>query len=182
MKKHNEGYTLPLVLVVMIIMCLIAVSVMSVALHNLQAQKTSITRMQDKYEAQGELEKAIANLTSQLKAKEGLHDNVTGEAAAEAAATATILTALGVNQPNTNVTLQKNPENNMQDRKVEWATDATGALSCTVFLYITDPENTMGIRCSICLKNVLKPNDNNTVFFYKTPEIVYTSYEIGGAG
>lgn len=62
MKKHNEGYTLPLVMVVMVILCLVAVSIMSVALRNLKAQQASVQRMQDQYVAAGMIEKVVAQL------------------------------------------------------------------------------------------------------------------------
>lgn len=64
MKKHNEGYTLPLVMVVMVILCLAAVSIMSVALRNLKAQQASVQRMQDQYVAAGMIEKVVAQLES----------------------------------------------------------------------------------------------------------------------
>lgn len=64
MKKHNEGYTLPLVMVVMVILCLVAVSIMSVALRNLKAQQASVQRTQDQYVAAGMIEKVVAQLES----------------------------------------------------------------------------------------------------------------------
>lgn len=62
MKKHDEGYVLPLVLVVMIVMCLIATSLMSFSLQNLKSQQASIERMADKYVAEGAIEVAVAKL------------------------------------------------------------------------------------------------------------------------
>ncbi|MBR2422103.1 MAG: hypothetical protein IKB09_07120 [Oscillospiraceae bacterium] len=62
MKKHDEGYVLPLVLVVMIVMCLIATSLMSFSLQNLKSQQSSIKRMADKYEAEGVVETVIAKI------------------------------------------------------------------------------------------------------------------------
>ena len=56
MKKHDEGYVLPLVLVVMIVMCLIATSLMSFSLQNLKSQQASIDRMVEKYEVEGVIE------------------------------------------------------------------------------------------------------------------------------
>ena len=60
MKKHNEGYALPFVLVVSIVMSLIAITVMGFAEDNLVAQKKSIQRMEAKYQATGILEQVIA--------------------------------------------------------------------------------------------------------------------------
>jgi len=62
MIRKNEGYALPFVLVVSIVMCLIAVAVMSFSLDNLQAQQNSIQRMQAKYEATGQIEQLIAQI------------------------------------------------------------------------------------------------------------------------
>lgn len=66
MKKHNEGYALVLVLVVITVLCLVAMAMMAASLKNLQNQQSSIARMEAKYEAQGEIEKAIANLNTKL--------------------------------------------------------------------------------------------------------------------
>ena len=62
MKKHDEGYALVLVLVVMLVLCLVATSVLTIALNNLKKQETSVARMKAKYEAQGKIEKIYANL------------------------------------------------------------------------------------------------------------------------
>ena len=62
MKKHNEGYALVLVLVVLVVLSLVSVALMSVGLRNLKNQKAVGERMQDKYAAQGEIEKLTAAL------------------------------------------------------------------------------------------------------------------------
>lgn len=63
MRKHNEGYALVLVLVTMVVLSLVSVALMSVGLRNLKSQKAVGERMQDKYVAQGEIEKLTAALT-----------------------------------------------------------------------------------------------------------------------
>lgn len=62
MKKHNEGYALPFVLVVFLIISLVATSVLTVSLRNLQSQKASIQRMEEQYVAQGEIEKVESEI------------------------------------------------------------------------------------------------------------------------
>lgn len=57
--RRNDGYALPFVLVVSVVMCLIAVTVMTFSLDNLQAQQASIGRMQAKYEAAGKVEEIL---------------------------------------------------------------------------------------------------------------------------
>ena len=62
MKKHNEGYSLVLVLVVLVLMSLVASFILSVSLKNLQSQTAAVSRMEDKYTAAGEIEKIVAQL------------------------------------------------------------------------------------------------------------------------
>ena len=66
MKKNNDGYVLPFVLVVMIVLCIISTSLMTAALQNLQIQQRFTERMVDKYEAQGEIEKVVALLQQKI--------------------------------------------------------------------------------------------------------------------
>lgn len=65
MKKHNEGYALPFVLVVMIVMCLVTTGLLDGSLRNLKSQKAMISRMQDQYAAQGAIEQVIGQLGQQ---------------------------------------------------------------------------------------------------------------------
>lgn len=62
MKKHDEGYTLPLVMVVLLVLSLVAVTIMTTSLHNMQRQQKFIEQMQAQYEAQGKIEKLVAQL------------------------------------------------------------------------------------------------------------------------
>lgn len=63
MRKNNDGYVLPFVLVVMIVLTIISTSLMTAALRNLQSQQKFTERMVDKYQAEGEIEKIVAVLT-----------------------------------------------------------------------------------------------------------------------
>lgn len=56
MKKHNEGYVLIYVTVVLILFSLIGSMILTSAMKNLNAQQAAITQMQDKYVAQGYIE------------------------------------------------------------------------------------------------------------------------------
>lgn len=62
MKKHNEGYSLVLVLVVLTLMSLVAAFILSFSLRNLQSQTAAVERMEQKYAAAGEIEKVVAQL------------------------------------------------------------------------------------------------------------------------
>lgn len=66
MKKHDEGYALVLVLVVVTVLCLVAMAMMAASLKNLTNQQSSIERMQAKYQAQGEIEKVIAEIEKKI--------------------------------------------------------------------------------------------------------------------
>lgn len=61
-KQHNEGFALAYVVIVLAILFTLAMALMSMTLRVLQAQQTSIERMQDKYKAQGEIERLVAEL------------------------------------------------------------------------------------------------------------------------
>ena len=62
MMKRNEGYTLPFVLVVMVVLCTVAISITSVTLRNLVNQQKFMDRMTDRYAAQGQIEMIVAQL------------------------------------------------------------------------------------------------------------------------
>lgn len=73
-KKHDEGYALVFVLVVMTVLSLISISLMTAALKNLQSQKTSVAQMEAKYEAQGEVEILLGEILGAFKT-EGSRNN-----------------------------------------------------------------------------------------------------------
>ena len=60
MKKHNDGYTLVLVLVVLVTLSLLATAVLSAGMRNLESQQSSVEYMQDKYAAQGQIEQLLS--------------------------------------------------------------------------------------------------------------------------
>ena len=62
MKKHDEGYTLPLVMVVLLVLAIVAVTIMTTSMNNMLRQQDFIEQMQDQYAAQGEIEKIVAQL------------------------------------------------------------------------------------------------------------------------
>lgn len=62
MKKHDEGYVLAYVTVVLALFCLIATMILTGAMKNLNAQQDDIARMKDQYEAAGMIEKVVVQL------------------------------------------------------------------------------------------------------------------------
>lgn len=64
MKNRNDGgYSLALVLVVMAVLATITVTLTTVVLQNIDSQAKYTDKMQAQYEAQGKLEKVLAQLT-----------------------------------------------------------------------------------------------------------------------
>lgn len=67
MKKRNtDGFALIYVVVVIFILCAIALALMSATLRTLQAQEASIRRMEQKYAAQGEIERLVAEWQKEI--------------------------------------------------------------------------------------------------------------------
>lgn len=60
LRKDQGGYALLYVMVVIILLCAVAMMICTVAMRNLQSQQASVERMVEKYEAQGEIEKILA--------------------------------------------------------------------------------------------------------------------------
>ena len=60
--KHNEGYTLPLVMVVLLVLAIVAVTIMTTSLKNMQRQQGFIETMKAQYEAQGKIEMIVAKM------------------------------------------------------------------------------------------------------------------------
>ena len=63
MKKRNEeGYVLAYVMVIILVVCSIAVALMSYSLNTIKTQENMVQRMKAKYEAMGEIERVVAEL------------------------------------------------------------------------------------------------------------------------
>lgn len=60
--KKDDGYVLIYVLIVFTILSFVAVSICTMALKNLQAQKADVARMEARYEAEGYLQQFVAEL------------------------------------------------------------------------------------------------------------------------
>lgn len=65
MKKHDEGYVLAMVMVVIAVLAIVASAMLSIGLRNVQTQQVAVERMQAKYEAEGIIEKVVAELAIQ---------------------------------------------------------------------------------------------------------------------
>ena len=66
MRKHNEGYTLVLVMVVVMVLYALTTVILTAAERNLEAHKHGVQYMQNKYLAQGEIEKVLGYLEAHI--------------------------------------------------------------------------------------------------------------------
>ena len=153
MRKQNEGYVLPLVLVVMIIMSLIAVGVMSVSLRNLQTQKADIARMQDQYAVQGETEKMVAILNTELAA---INTTVNDVDAIKLSVAQAIKDATGNG-----------------DIEITWV-NLLEAYSCS--FSISYKNETAQVNCTIVLEDVITKEDGQYQVNNSSP--TYTAYDV----
>ena len=62
MKKHNEGYTLVLVMALVLVLSVLTSVILGAAQRNLDAHRSGVAYMQAKYQAMGEIEKIVAKL------------------------------------------------------------------------------------------------------------------------
>lgn len=62
MRKNNDGYVLPFVLVVMFVLTIISASLMTAAYRNLKLEQDLTERMKEKYKVEGKIEKIVAQL------------------------------------------------------------------------------------------------------------------------
>ena len=80
LRKDTGGYALLYVMVIVFVLCAISMTICTVALRNLQSQEASVKRMEEKYAAQGEIEKIKAQLGTEILPL-GLETDGTAEAA-----------------------------------------------------------------------------------------------------
>lgn len=62
MKKHDEGYVLAYVTVILLLFCLIATGILTGAMKNMTNQQDTIQRMKDRYAAEGMIQQVIAQI------------------------------------------------------------------------------------------------------------------------
>ena len=78
MKKHDEGYVLAYVTVVLLLFSLIATMILTGAMKNMTAQQDTIQRMKDRYAAEGMIQQVIAGSIGEDKPLEDEQGNEVG--------------------------------------------------------------------------------------------------------
>ena len=71
MRKHDEGYALALVLVVLVVLGLLVSIMLTFPLQHLQNQTQYVDRMQDQYTAAGEIEVVVGQLQTLMEGGSG---------------------------------------------------------------------------------------------------------------
>lgn len=164
-KKHNEGYALVLVLVVMVVLTTVSLAVMSFSLRNLQSQQASVDRMAAKYAAQGEIEKIVG----QLEWNVGEHP-IEQNAATESDAVKHWFKKNGVVVPD-DTTID------VTSKAFEHSVDLSYDSSADAYTYT--------VNCTILVTGTIELKEDNlhqiTGYTISDVKVEYTSYEIGDA-
>lgn len=170
MKKNNDGYVLPFVLVVLIVMSLVATAALSAALRNLKAQQTFVERMEDRYQAEGAIERVVAELTD----PSGYTVSVSGTEAEKEAIQKKINEACGEithDNNNDNIDVVNSPD----------PLNPPNPFTCVFTLVSTVSENGNNVTVTAKMEwtgTIQKKSGSYTI----TPTgMKYLSYEIGGA-
>lgn len=158
MRKHNEGYSLVLVLVVMVVLSLIAVALMSFSLNNLKAQKAYTDRMQAQYAAQGEVEVLLAKLDNAFAIKKTLVGKTVDEAKLEVEET--FRAAVGPH---------------IAIDEIRWI-EVSGDYDCIVRFTATESTEQAVVKGSVSIHGILVLEDDS--IHIESTDISYGQYEI----
>jgi len=159
MKKRDEGYVLAFVLVVIVVICLVAVSMMTVSLRNLEAQTASVERMQDKYQALGLMEETITSVSWNIELPQVVN---------------------GTGQPKRDTIvayLQNKFSTVLQDDDVVVSETDEGARFTAEFDLLVQPDDSSH-KVSVSVKWTGEIVENGSNYRISESEVTYTSYEV----
>lgn len=162
MKKREEGYVLAFVLVVIVVICLVAVSMMTVSLRNLEAQTASVERMQDKYQALGLMEETINSASWNIE----LPQVVNGTSRSK--------------QETIVAYLQDKFSTVLQDDDVFVSEAAEGARFTAEFDLLVQPDDSSH-KVSVSVEWTGKIVENESNYIISESEVTYSSYELVSA-
>jgi len=173
MKKNDDGYVLPFVLVVLIVMALVATTALSAALRNINTQQNFIKRMQDRYQAEGAIEIVVAELTGE--ATYIVQDSsVVSKGGAVEYLVKKICDDVKSKVSSNNVALEYN--------KMEEWTETTGYKFQLKSVYTSPENNKVEMTADLVFNGAIAEDSlASKKFTISIPSVTYTSYEIGGA-
>ena len=183
MRKNNDGYVLPFVLVVMIVLCIMSASLMTAAFRNLQMQQKFTDRMVDKYEAQGEIEKIVA----QLKQDIVIEGNESEELTAEELTPENLAKSLGLTDDKVRIleVTQADIETEEDETSEEdEQTDEKKSLDFIVSLEASSEATTIACELLVSAKYTSTQDSESSAYKHTivVDSITYQSYEISTGG
>ena len=103
--KKEDGYVLVYVLIVFTILSFVAVSICTMALNNLKAQKADVNRMEARYEAEGYLQQFVAEVEALGNQNPKIQGTQRSVSSAESAMKETFFGAVSGLENNTTLTV-----------------------------------------------------------------------------
>lgn len=185
MRKNNDGYVLPFVLVVMIVLCIMSASLMTAAFRNLQIQQKFTDRMVDKYAAQGEIEKIVAQLKHGLviegNSEELTSESLTREQLAQSLTLADNTHILDVSIPAVTQVDQSVEEDEASEEDEQ--TNEKKSLDFTVSLDASSEATTIACELLVSAEYTSEQQaDSKYTHTITVDKITYQSYEISTGG
>ena len=188
MRNRNDGgYSLALVLVVMAVLAVIATTLATVVLSNIESQHQYTEKMQDQYEAQGKLEKVLAELTkSQIIELDGSLSGANYRDAAIHKAIDTICQT--VDDENITLMADSSPLKfwHLDSNNVEVEYDYTPPTTQVMFTYdfkLNANGEDVAVTYDLRLKGHITYTDHSdgtSMFIITSPKIITESVEVGG--
>lgn len=154
--KQNDGYVLPYVLIVFLVLSFTAVTICGVSLNNLRAQEQSVKQAQARYTAEGEIEKFVAEL---LKLQESDVDAGIAKDAFWGAFWDAVASGFGADVTVLENTVEVSPNGGQMTVQAQ-VSDA--CITAKLEFLVSEPEL----------------NDGNTQYAVKTESVNYDSYYI----
>ena len=183
MRKNDDGYVLPFVLVVMIVLCIMSASLMTAAFRNLQMQQKFTDRMVDKYAAQGEIEKTVAQLKQDLFTQDiVIEDSASGAPTAEELASKLRLTADKVRIIEATQADIETEEDEASEEDEQ--TNEKKSLDFTVSLDASSEATTIACELLVSAKYTSTQDSESSAYKHTivVDSITYQSYEISTGG
>lgn len=171
MKKHDEGYILAYVFVILVVICIIAASVLTIPLANLRTQKAAVARMQNQYEAAGAVEEVLSRMNQQV---ERLGRNMTyTDLTTAKTGVLTELTAVaaGVNDPDAGM-------EGVQVTLSDWPASVTGDYTSSYTFHMTVTKGVVTITCEVVLQDIVSYDLVDRNYQVHVPLIEYNAYTI----
>lgn len=187
MKNRNDGgYSLALVLVVMAVIAVIATSLATVVLRNMDNQAQYTQKIQDQYEAQGKLEQVLAEL-SQNQVIE-LSNSISTTDYRKTAIQKAIERLCGTGSE-AKASVSVEDANTVKYWKVytstnkEAYTDGAAQPVSVIFTYdfqITASCNETTVTYNIEMKGNIAYSEETDIYIITSPEIITKSVQVGG--